>query len=130
MNPVERRDLVRRFRREVADELADRLRADEAAGRNRIGIVTIGDAPYPLVDVAAAVAAEPVAMLPVDDRAAAALAGWGAGGRKLARSPLLRSARELAERLAYFGDTAVLPAVPGAGAEAHITAPRALEVQA
>ena len=33
-----RRDLVRRFRLEVADELAERMRADEASGRGRMSL--------------------------------------------------------------------------------------------
>jgi Flp pilus assembly CpaF family ATPase len=37
--PVDQRDLVRRFRSDVADQLAERMQLDEAAGRTRMSLV-------------------------------------------------------------------------------------------
>lgn len=75
-----------------------------------VGVVVVGDRPYSAPEVAAAVGATLVAEVPVDARAAAALAGEGPAGRALERSPLVRAARQLAGRLA----SASVPSAVGA----------------
>lgn len=64
----------------------------------RVGVVLIGDTPYPADEVAACLDCEVLGVLADDPRSAAALNG-GAAGRGLRRSILLRSARTLAESL-------------------------------
>jgi hypothetical protein len=65
-----------------------------------VSVLTVGDRPYTPQEVAKAVDAEALGALPVDGRAAAALAGNHPDGwRVLRRSPLLRTARTLSEGL-------------------------------
>lgn len=73
-----------------------------------LSLLLIGDRPYSVAEVADAVGANPLGVLPVDDRAAAALTvGRSDGARVLRRSRLLRDARAVAEGLAGW-----LPPVP------------------
>jgi hypothetical protein len=66
-----------------------------------LSLLLIGDRPYSVAEVADAVGANPLGVLPVDDRAAAALTvGRSDGARVLRRSRLLRDARAVAEGLA------------------------------
>jgi hypothetical protein len=66
-----------------------------------LSLLLIGDRPYSVAEVADAVGANPLGVLPVDDRAAAALTvGRPDGARVLRRSRLLRDARAVAEGLA------------------------------
>jgi hypothetical protein len=66
-----------------------------------MSLLLIGDRPYSVAEVADAVGANPLGVLPVDDRAAAALTvGRSDGARVLRRSRLLRDARAVAEGLA------------------------------
>jgi hypothetical protein len=61
-------------------------------------IVLIGDRPYPAGEVAAAVDLPVVGVIAADTRGAHALVS-GVGRRAVARTPLLRSAADIAERL-------------------------------
>jgi hypothetical protein len=73
-----------------------------------LSLLLIGDRPYSVAEVADAVGAKPLGVLPVDDRAAAALTvGRSDGARVLRRSRLLRDAGAVAEGLAGW-----LPPVP------------------
>jgi hypothetical protein len=73
-----------------------------------LSLLLIGDRPYSVAEVADAVGANPLGVLPVDDRAAAALTvGRSDGARVLRRSRLLRDARAVAEGLAGW-----LPPLP------------------
>jgi hypothetical protein len=73
-----------------------------------LSLLMIGDRPYSVAEVADAVGANPLGVLPVDDRAAAALTvGRSDGARVLRRSRLLRDARAVAEGLAGW-----LPPLP------------------
>jgi hypothetical protein len=76
-----------------------------------LSLLLIGDRPYSVAEVADAVGANPLGVLPVDDRAAAALTvGRSDGARVLRRSRLLRDARAVAEGLA--GWLPPLPVLP------------------
>jgi hypothetical protein len=82
-----------------------------------LSLLLIGDRPYSVAEVADAVGANPLGVLPVDDRAAAALTvGRSDGARVLRRSRLLRDARAVAEGLA--GWLPPLPVRPPAAAPA------------
>jgi hypothetical protein len=73
-----------------------------------LSLLLIGDRPYSVAEVADAVGANPLGVLPVDDRAAAALTvGRSDGARVLRRSRLVRDARAVAEGLAGW-----LPPLP------------------
>jgi hypothetical protein len=72
-------------------------------------LVLIGDRPYPVREVAAAVEVPVVGVIAHDVRGALALAG-GTGTRALGRTPLVRSAAALAERLAAPGPASVAAA--------------------
>jgi MinD-like ATPase involved in chromosome partitioning or flagellar assembly len=79
--------------------------ATRLAGLNpkALSLVTIGDQPYPVTEVATAVGATALGTMPLDPRAAQALASAGPGTLKnLRRSPLLRDARAVAEGLAAW----------------------------
>jgi hypothetical protein len=68
-----------------------------------LSLVTVGDRPYPVTEVATAVGATALGTMPLDPRAAEALAAAGPGVLKsLRRSPLLRDARAVAEGLAAW----------------------------
>lgn len=68
-------------------------------------LVLIGDRPYPVGEVAAAVDVPVVGVIAYDVRGAYNLAG-GLGTRALGRTPLLRSAAALAERLTPTSNSA------------------------
>lgn len=93
--------------------VATRLRAealfDAGIDSERIGMVVVGDRPYGAAEVAEAMAVPAVATIATDQKAARLLGGQRPNRRlKLARSPLLRSARSLADELA--GRSLSLPA--------------------
>jgi MinD-like ATPase involved in chromosome partitioning or flagellar assembly len=68
-----------------------------------LSLVTVGDQPYPVTEVATAVGATALGTMPIDPRSAQALASAGAGTSKgLRRSPLIRDARAVAEGLAAW----------------------------
>jgi hypothetical protein len=92
-----------------------------------LSLLLIGDRPYSVAEVADAIGANPLGVLPVDDRAAAALTvGRSDGARVLRRSRLLRDARAVADGLAGWlsplpvgppgptGTTGPVPAAPAA----------------
>ena len=88
--------------RPVAEEVmhaAERVEGLKAAAR-RLGLVVSGRGDYPAREVAETLNLELVGVLPHDERSAALLAGKGGNARELARSPLMRAARTLADRLA------------------------------
>lgn len=87
--------VVCRPRVEEVQHLPARLRALRPT-LAQVGLLLIGDRPYPPAEVAAALDTEVVAVLADDARAAAALVG-GEGARHLRRSPLLRSVRDAGE---------------------------------
>lgn len=65
-----------------------------------VGLVVVGDRPYPPVELAAASGAELVGVVEEDPLGAALLAGRPAGRRSAARSRLLRSCAPIGQRLA------------------------------
>ena len=75
-----------------------RLRQVATSGRGvaRLGLLVVGDGPYPPGEVAKALDSPVLGVLPADRAAAAALAA----GQVPWRSPLLRAARDLAAELA------------------------------
>jgi MinD-like ATPase involved in chromosome partitioning or flagellar assembly len=81
-------------------------------------LLLVGDRPYPLTEVAAAVGTAPLGALPIDEWAARALSvGSVATSSALRRSRLLRDAQGVAERLAsWLG--------PGSAQEPATTADR------
>ncbi|HEY2998244.1 MAG TPA: hypothetical protein VGJ43_06695 [Acidimicrobiales bacterium] len=94
------------------------LAARVAALRPRpraLSLLTVGDQPYPVTEVAAAVGATALGTMPVDPRAALGLSAAQPGTvRALRRSPLLRDARAVAEGLTTW----LGPAAPAAGTPA------------
>ena len=69
------------------------------SARTETQVVLVGDHPYESSEVERAVGAEVVGVVADDPRAAGALGGRPAHPRALERSALMRSAREIAERL-------------------------------
>jgi hypothetical protein len=67
---------------------------------HRLGLVTVGDGPYPDSEIADALGVEVLARLPWDPDAANALVSVPAASRELRLAPLVRAARTLADRLA------------------------------
>jgi MinD-like ATPase involved in chromosome partitioning or flagellar assembly len=67
---------------------------------NRLGVVLIGDGPYPDGEVADALGAEVLARLPWDPDTATALPLLPTSARQLTRTPLVRAIRTLAAGLA------------------------------
>jgi hypothetical protein len=61
-----------------------------------LGLVTMGDGPYPDVEIAEALGVEVLARMPWDPDAADALASVPASARQLRLAPLVRAARSLA----------------------------------
>lgn len=86
--------LVARPRLDELQQLPARLRAVRAI-RAQVGLVLVGDRPYPPAEVAAALDTDVVGVLADDSRGVAALNGQASA--RLARSQLLRSARDLAD---------------------------------
>lgn len=66
----------------------------------RLGLVLVGDGPYPDAEVVDALGVEVLAHLPNDPEAADALLALAAEDRTLRRAPLVRAARTLAAQLA------------------------------
>lgn len=82
----------------------------------RLGLVLVGDGPYPDVEVADALGVEVLAHLPYDPEAATALVDVPSSDRSLRRSPLVRATRTLAEHLAEClagGDRPLVGPAPG-----------------
>lgn len=73
--------------------------AELSAQGCEIGLVVVGEGPYPPAEVAATVGAALVGTVPADPRAAGLLAGGPGSDRRLRRSLLWRSLNELAVRL-------------------------------
>ncbi len=65
----------------------------------RVGLVLVGDGPYPDAEIAEALGVEVLARLPWDPEAAGALVSVPASAREVRLSPLVRAARSLADRL-------------------------------
>ena len=76
----------------------------------RLGLVLIGDGPYPNSEIIDALGVEVLGHLPFDPEAAAVLATVPASDRALRQAPLVRSARSLAEQLAGSSLAPVGPA--------------------
>jgi MinD-like ATPase involved in chromosome partitioning or flagellar assembly len=111
---VERADVllvVLRPRLEDIDAAAHRLSALDKHGN--VGLVVVGDRPYPTSEVQRALARPVLGTVAFDPRSAAALTG-GPPTRALGRLPLLRSAAALAEELAAVLDAADAAARPQA----------------
>ena len=94
----------------------------------RLGLVTVGDGPYPDEEIADALGAEVLARVAWDPRAVAVLLSVPASSRELRVAPLVRAARTLADRLAAELSGAPSAAVAGAPeplapAEATASAP-------
>ncbi len=83
----------------AADEAAARELRSGRAGRE-LGCVVVGEGqPYAAKEIATALALPLLGTLPHDPAGAAVFSGGASAGWRSARSPLLRSARLLAERL-------------------------------
>jgi hypothetical protein len=75
-----------------------------------VGLVTVGDGPYPDGEITEALGLEVLARLPWDPGAAGALVSVPGSARQVRLAPLVRAARTLADRLS--GDhTGIAPAV-------------------
>ncbi|MCM2430965.1 hypothetical protein [Streptomyces sp. RKAG337] len=86
----------------AAKPRVDALRAAlEVHGRDsgRLGLVVIEDGPFRQRDIAEQLQLPVFATLPHDPKAAQVLSHGGDGGRSFGRSPLLRDARAMSERL-------------------------------
>lgn len=83
-----------------------RLRDDPAS---EPGLVLVGDAPYGRDEVGNALEAPVLGFVSHDPRAAEFLSGGSLGGRGFDRSPLVRSARQLATALVARRPVAVVP---------------------
>ena len=80
-------------------------------------VILVGERPYSAYEVEAAIGCEVVDVIADDPTTAAALAGRGGRASVVSRSPLMRSARSLAERLVAGVDPEpAAPAVPAASA--------------
>lgn len=89
--------IVARPRLDELQQIPARLRALRPT-LARVGLLLIGDRPYPPAEVAVALDADVVAVIADDRRAAEALGGVGEASR-LGRSPLLRSVRNAGEAI-------------------------------
>jgi hypothetical protein len=76
----------------------------------RLGLVLIGDGPYPNSEIIDALGVEVLGHVPFDPEAVTALATVPASDRALRQAPLVRSARTLAEHLAGSSVAPVGPA--------------------
>jgi len=110
LGPWERAErIVLAVRPRLADlhALAGWLEARPSEG-HRLGLVTVGDGPYPDSEIADALGLHVLAHLPWDPDAADALVSVPASSRELRLAPLVRAARTLAVRLATeLTDTAL-----------------------
>ncbi|MCU4187350.1 hypothetical protein K6U06_23510 [Acidiferrimicrobium sp. IK] len=66
----------------------------------RVGLVLVGDGPYPDAEITEALGVEVLGRLPWDPEAAGALVSVPASAREVRLSPLVRAARSMADRLA------------------------------
>lgn len=73
---------------------------DQPTERSRVGLVVVGEGPYPDTEIADALGIEVLSRLPWDPRAAAAIVSVPASSRELRLAPLVRAARTLSDRLA------------------------------
>jgi hypothetical protein len=73
----------------------------------RVGLVTVGDGPYPDAEIAEALGLEVLGRLPWDPDAAEALVSVTASARQVRLAPLVRAVRTLADQL-----TAAASAIP------------------
>ena len=113
------RELVRRASavvlvvRPVAAELVVAAHAlhDLREHQPSVGLVLVGDGPYAAADVSASLDCDVLGVVADDRRSAEALAHGGGSSRHLARSPLARSAKRLAEVLVARSEAA--PGDPG-----------------
>ena len=80
----------------------------------RLGLVIVGDGPYPDEEIADALCAEILSHVAWDPRAAEVLLSAAASSRKLRVAPLVRAARTLADRLAAERSGAPTAALVGA----------------
>jgi hypothetical protein len=102
LGPWERAErMVLAVRPRLADlhALAGWLEARPSEG-HRLGLVTVGDGPYPDGEIADALGVEVLARLPWDPDAVSALVSVPASSRELRLASLVRAARTLADRLA------------------------------
>ncbi len=95
--------------------------------RARVGLVVVGEGPYPDAEIAEALDVEVLCRLPWDPRGAAALVSVPASSREARLAPLVRAARSLADGLA--DDLAACAGQPDAQPDAdrapeHVTASR------
>jgi hypothetical protein len=65
----------------------------------QVGVVLIGGSPYPSSEIARALGAELFGVLPEDTAGAALVGGSWTVGKRASRTPLARSAEELAQRV-------------------------------
>lgn len=100
---ADRAVLVARPRLADLQALSSWLEARTFAGR--VGVVTMGDGPYPDGEIAEALGVEVLARLPWEPDAAEALVGLPASARQLRVAPLVRAARTLADQLAHGSAT-------------------------
>jgi hypothetical protein len=95
-------------------------REDHPLDAPSIGLVLVGDGPYPDDEIAGALGVEVLARLPWDPTSAEGLLSVPASARELRFAPLVRAARTLADRLTAGPTGPVLasprePAAPEAG---------------
>ena len=84
-------------------------------GARAVGVVTVGDGPYPDGEIAEALGREVLGRIPWDPDAAEALTTVAASARQLRMAPLVRSVRTLADRLVdRVGRVPVAGGDPGA----------------
>lgn len=114
--------VVARPRVEELQQLPARLRALRSVP-SRVGLLLVGDEPYPRAEVAAALDVEVLGVLADDPRGAMALRGDASG--RLARSALMRSARDIADLLVTWSAPPVAAPTPSrpetAGRPAEVT---------
>jgi hypothetical protein len=95
--------------------------------RRGVGLVVVGDGPYPDAEIAEALDVEVLCRLPWDPRGAAALVSVPASSRDARLAPLVRAARTLAHDLAAGLNACVgqpSPQPDGACAPEQVTASR------
>jgi len=99
-----RADLVVAVARPTLDGVAHvRTRLAAPLTQGRFAVVLVGEAPYPTPEVEEALGARVLGVLAHDPLAASLLAGRAGNERALRRSALVRSARDLAARIAGPG---------------------------
>ena len=104
--------LVAVVARPIAEQLQPAVHAIRSAGigYDRVGWVLIGDRPHPPAEVEATFGIPVLGVIADDARTAAGLSE-GSSSRRIAKSPLVRSAASLAEHLAA---EVLLPEAPAA----------------